>query len=85
MINSYADYKAKIKNIQAQIGFKIRGFSNKDKFKLVLDSKSPTNTANIFVPEENYKLIYNTSSAVELIKDKNFVKNYINNTYDYSV
>ena len=67
LVNSYADYKAKIKNIKAQIGFKIRGFSNKDKFKLVLDSKSPTNTANIFVPEENYKLIYNTSSAVELI------------------
>ena len=67
LLTDYKDYQNKIKNIKAQIGFKIRGFSNKNKFNLLLDSKSPTNTANIFVPEENYKLIYNVSSAIDVL------------------
>ena len=67
LLADYKDYQNKIKNVKAQIGFKIRGFSNKNKFNLLLDSKSPTNTANIFVPEENYKLIYNVSSAVDVL------------------
>ena len=64
---NYTDYKEQFAGIQTQVGFKIRGFSNKDKFKLLLDSKTPLNSSTLFVPEENYKLIYNVSTPVDIL------------------
>lgn len=64
---NYADYKKQFAGLQTQIGFKIRGYSNKDKFRLLLDSKTPLNSSTLFVPEENYKLVYNVSTPVEII------------------
>ena len=34
LLTDYAEYKTNLKSIKAQIGFKIRGYSKKDKFKL---------------------------------------------------
>ena len=63
----YKEYKDNLKSIQSQIGFKIRGFSNKNKFKLILDSKTPTSAGNVFVPDENYNLLFNVSSATKIL------------------
>ena len=52
----FKDYIDKIVNLENKIGSKIAGFSQKDKFKLILDSRTPLNEGNIFVPEENYQL-----------------------------
>jgi len=64
---NYTDYKKQFAGLQTQIGFKVRGYSNKDKFKLLLDSKTPLNSTTLFVPEENYQLIYNVSTPVEIL------------------
>ena len=64
---SYADYKNNISSIQNNIGFKLGAFTEKAKFKLILDSRSPTNEGNVFVPEENYQIILNTSTPIKTV------------------
>jgi len=60
----YSEYKNQLTTLTNQMGFKIGGFSDKSKFKLLLDSRTPYNQGNVFVPEENYKIFFNTSSPV---------------------
>lgn len=60
-------YKDRIKRVKNQIGFKLGGFTDKSKFKLILDSRTPLNQGNVFVPEENYRIFLNTSTPVETI------------------
>ena len=67
LLTSYSDYQKEIKSIGTQLGFKIRGYSNKDKFKLVLDSKTPLNSTTLFVPEENYSLFKNKSQPIDVL------------------
>lgn len=69
ILKIYDDYKNDLLNIQNQLGIKIGGFTDKSKFKLILDSRSPTSDLQegIFVPEENYQIFLNTSSVIDLI------------------
>ena len=67
VVAPYSEYKNHVKNITNQIGFKIGGFTDKSKFKLVLDSRTPLNQGNVFIPEENYKVILNQSSPIKTI------------------
>lgn len=67
VLSSYSKYKEDIKNIDNQLGFKLAGFTDKEKFKLILDSRTPLNEGNVFVPDENYKIFLNTSSPVRTI------------------
>ena len=67
LLTDYAEYKTNIKSIQAQIGFKIRGYSKKDKFQIILDSKTPNASTSVFVPQENYRLIQNTSAPIKIL------------------
>jgi len=67
VLTSYNAYKSNIKSIKNQLGFKIAGFTDKDKFRLILDSRTPLNEGNVFVPNENYQVILNTSSPIETI------------------
>lgn len=64
---SFDDYKTRLKTIKNSLAFKLGGFTDKNKFKLILDSRTPLNEGNVFVPEENYKIILNTSSPVKTI------------------
>ena len=65
--SSYTNYKSNIKTIQNQLGYKLAGFTDKDKFKLLLDSRTPLNEGNVFVPEENYKVFLNTSTPIKTV------------------
>jgi len=67
VLTSYVDYKSNIRNLTNQIGFKLGGFTDKDKFKLILDSRTPTNQGNVFIPDENYKIFLNTSSPIQTV------------------
>jgi len=60
-------YSEQVKALQVQLGFKVGGFTTKDKFKLLLDSRTPNNKGNVFIPEENYKIFLNTSSPTDVI------------------
>jgi len=63
----FENYQDKIKKIGNQIGFKLGGFTDKSKFNLILDSRTPLNQGNVFVPEENYKVFLNTSTPIDTI------------------
>jgi len=67
VLRSYTEYKENINNLRNQIGFKIGGFTDKEKFRLILDSRTPLNEGNVFVPDENYQIFLNTSSPIETI------------------
>ena len=62
----YDNYSYDLKNLKNQLGMKIAGFTDKSKFNLLLDSRSPSATqqGGIFVPQENYKIFLNTSSPI---------------------
>jgi len=68
-ITGCPEYRTNIRSITNQLGFKLAGFSDKKKLKLILDSRSPQqfNTgSSIFIPQENYKIFYNVSSPVDI-------------------
>jgi hypothetical protein len=63
----YSDYVDQIQSLNNQLSFKIGGYAEKSKFKLVLDSRTPLNKGNVFVPNENYLLFLNKSSVLETV------------------
>ena len=64
---NYETYQSNIKNINNQLAIKVGGFTEKAKFKLILDSRTPLNEGNVFVPEENYQVFLNTSAPIETV------------------
>ena len=66
-LKSYTDYQYDLLNIATQLSYRVGGFTSKEKFNLLLDSKTPLSSGNVFVPPENYTTILNTSSPVRKI------------------
>ena len=66
-LKSYISYTYDLNNIRAQISHRIGGFTSKEKFNLILDSKTPLSTGSVFVPQEDYDIILNTSSPIKKI------------------
>jgi hypothetical protein len=63
-IDSYAlDLKLLTNKITTRLG----SFTNQPKYKILLDSKSPNSSGGVFVPEENYYVKLNISSAVKKV------------------
>ena len=61
------DYKRRLTSIKNCLAFKLGGFTDKSKFKLILESRTPLNNGNVFVPEENYNIVLHTSSPIKTI------------------
>jgi len=66
-LKSFDNYIYDMDNLASQISYRVGGFTSKEKFKLLLDSKSPTASAGVFVPQEDYSIILNSSSPVKKI------------------
>lgn len=58
----YKEYQEKLSGLSNQLGVKLGGFADKNKLKLLLDSRSPLNKTSVFVPEENYDLVLRKSA-----------------------
>ena len=67
VVLSYTKYKANVKAIDNKLGIKLGGFTEKSKFKLILDSRTPYNEGNVFVPDENYQIFLNTSTPIKTV------------------
>jgi len=67
VLSVYDDYKNNIKAIRNQLGFKLGGFTDKQKINLILQSKSPSeeNSQGLFVPQDNFEIFLNTSSPID--------------------
>lgn len=64
---SYNDYVYALKNIECNLGYRVGAFTSKEKFNLLLDSKSPAAASSVFVPQEDFSLILNSSSPIKKI------------------
>lgn len=64
---NFKSYNARLKSIKNNLAVRLGGFTDKSKFKLILDSRTPLNKGNVFVPEENYRIFLNTSSPLRTI------------------
>ena len=62
---SYAQYLYDLNNINFKLSYRVSGFTSKDKFNLLLDSKNPTAVGGVFVPPENFKIVLNSSSPIK--------------------
>lgn len=63
----YNEYKTDLETISANLCHRVSAFTSKEKFKLLLDSKSPTSVGSIFIPQEDYKVVLNTSSPISIL------------------
>ena len=61
--SKYVEYKQQLAGLDNQLSFRVAGFADKSKLKLVLDSRSPLNKTSVFVPDENYEIILNKSAV----------------------
>lgn len=58
----------KLSNIDVNLSHRLSGFVDKEQQKYLLDSKSPkSQTSNIFIPLENYDVIFNVSSPITTV------------------
>lgn len=67
VLKSYNEYKTNLASIDNKISSKLAGFTTKEKFNLILDSRTPLNQGNVFIPEENYNIVLNSSTPVEIV------------------
>ena len=78
---SYEKYKEYLTNLNNKLSIKVGGFTDKDKFQLILESRTPYNQGNVFVPIENYKIFLNTSSPIEAITYSGVIIERLGNGY----
>jgi len=64
-LKSLNSYKTDLTSATNQLSHRLGGFTSKEKFNLILDSKNPKATSGIYVPQENYSLFLNTSSPIQ--------------------
>jgi len=83
-LKSYTDYQYDLLHIKTQLSYRVGGFTSKEKFNLLLDSKSPLSSGNVFVPPENYTTILNISSPVRKITYSGVIVTKISST-EYEV
>ena len=62
---TYQKYQKVLTGLDCQLAIKIGGFADKEKLKLILDSRTPLNKGNVFVPEKNYQIVFNVSSPLD--------------------
>ena len=66
-LRSYTTYSYNLKHLNMQLSYRLGAFTSKEKFNLLLDSKTPSSSGSVFVPQEDYNVILNVSSAVKRI------------------
>ena len=64
-LKSYDTYTYDLAYLNTKLSYRVGAFTSKEKFKLLLDSKSPLSTSSVFVPPEDYTVILNSSSPIK--------------------
>ena len=60
-------YEAELKGLKLQLGIKLGAFTDKNKLRFILDSRTPFNKGNVFLPFENYTVALNRSSPTSIV------------------
>jgi hypothetical protein len=87
-------YKNIITGLDSKLSHRLGGYTSKDKLNVLLDSRSPTASGTVFLPQDNYQIFYNQSSPVasvvysgvliEKLNSQNSQINQISGDYIYT-
>jgi hypothetical protein len=66
-LKSYNSYVYDLGNLEARLSYRVGAFTSKEKFNLLLDSKTPLSQGSVFVPQEDYSIVLNSSSPIKKI------------------
>ena len=81
-LKSYTEYKYNLQNLNVQLSYRVGGFTSKEKFNLLLDSKTPLSTGSVFIPQEDYSIILNSSSPIKKITYSGVIITKLSDGYD---
>lgn len=62
---NYNNYKTDLETLNVKLSYRVGAFTSNDKFKVILNSKTPYTSGSVFVPTEDYKIFLNSSSAIK--------------------
>jgi len=62
---NYNSYQSDLRSMLPQLSYRMGAFSNQGQFNLLLESKTPTSSGNVFVPTDDYKIFLNKSSSIK--------------------
>ena len=63
----YDTYRNNVVSIKNKLSIRLGGFTDKSKFNMILDSRTPLNQGNILLPQENFEVFLNTSSPTRTL------------------
>lgn len=66
-LKSYDSYQYDLDQLTSKLSHRIGGFTSKEKLNLILDSRTPLSQGNVFVPQEDYDIVLNSSSPIKKI------------------
>ena len=66
-LKSYTAYQYDLINMTAKLSYRVAGYTSKQKFNLLLDSKTYASSGSVFVPQEDYDIVLNSSNPVKKI------------------
>jgi len=81
-LKSYNAYQYDLTNIDARLSYRIGAFTSKEKFNLLLDSRTYAATSSVFVPQEDYSIVLNSSSPIKKITYSGVVITKLNVGYE---
>jgi hypothetical protein len=64
-LKSYTSYEYDLTNLSTQLSYRVGGFTSKEKFNFILDSKTPLSQGSVFIPQEDYSVILNSSNPIK--------------------
>lgn len=74
-------YKQIITELDTKLSYRMGGYTSKQKLKVLLDSRSPNASGNVFLPEENYKIFYSKSVPVETVNYSGVIVEKLGGSY----
>jgi hypothetical protein len=81
-LKSYNSYIYDLQNLDCKLSYRIGAFTSKEKFNLLLDSKTPLSQGSVFVPPEDYNIILNSSSPVKKITYSGVIVTKLSDGYE---
>ena len=83
-LKSYSKYAYDLSEMTSQLSYRLGSFTNKDRFNLLLDSKTPSSTGSVFIPKENYSVFLNTSNPIKKLLYSGVMITRLKNVYQIS-
>ena len=84
ILTDYNNYKQQFTGLTLQLTSKLNAFTDKTKFNLILDSRTPLNKGNVFIPQENYRFFFDKSSPVKTLTYSGLIIERRENGYQIS-